>query len=96
LLLRQASTPADLVRLAGRLAPGADSTIPGLRWQSACFVLFCATIREVFTNDVDESGLDGRVELLGTARAQFAVDPQVAWQVVRDVRARYGFPDVVA
>jgi hypothetical protein len=90
LVLRQVRQPGELVVLAGRLAPREDSTIPRVRWQSACFVLFCATIREVFTNDLDESDLDKGVELLGTARTQLAVDPHVAWHVVNDVRARYG------
>lgn len=87
LLIREAREPAELVKLAGRLAPDEASTIPSIRWQSACFVLFCATLLEVFTN---ESTVDERVELLGTARAQLAIDPRVAWRVVSDVRTRYG------
>ncbi|MCT2588209.1 hypothetical protein [Actinophytocola gossypii] len=92
LLIPLTRTPAELLELAGRLAPGAESAMPGLRWQSACFVLFCATVRQVFTNDLTESGLALGVELLGTARVQLAVDPRVAWRVVCDVRERYGLP----
>jgi hypothetical protein len=36
------------------------------------------------------------MELLGTARAQLSVDPHVAWNVVREVRSRYGYSDVSA
>lgn len=92
LLIKQAGTPAELVALAHRLAPDPASAIASLRWQAACFVLFCATVREVFTNDLAESDLDSRIELLSTARAQLAVDPRVAWSVVCDVRASYGHP----
>lgn len=60
-----------------------------MRWQSACFVLFCATVREVFTDELTESRLAKRIGLLGTARAQLAVDPHAAWRAVCDVRDRY-------
>lgn len=93
LLIHEAGTPADLVTLAYQLAPDEDSTIPSLRWQAACFVLFCATLAELFTSGLTKSSLDGRVELLGTARAQLSVDPRVAWKVVCEVRARFGYSD---
>src|SRR5262249_12706577 len=79
LLVEQVDTPTELIELACELAPEPSSTIPVLRWQSACFVLFCATIREVFTNALTKSDVDDRVAQLGTARARLAVDPQVAW-----------------
>ncbi|GAB3453859.1 P-loop NTPase fold protein [Actinophytocola sediminis] len=87
--IAHAHTPADLVDLAARLAPDESSALPRTRWQSACFVLFCATVLEVFTNDLTESGLARGIELLGSARAQLAVDPHVAWRMVGDVRDRY-------
>jgi hypothetical protein len=89
LLIGQVSTPGELVELAERLAPDASSTMPRMRWQSACFVLFCATVREVFTDDFTKSALDKGIELLGEARAQLAIDPRVAWRVVCDVRERF-------
>lgn len=93
-LMAQVRTPAELVDLAVRLAPDDTSSIPSsiprTRWQSACFVLFCATVREVFTNDVSESDLAKGVEPLAAARAQLAVDPRVAWRMVCEVRGRFG------
>jgi hypothetical protein len=91
LLIGQVREPVALVELADRLVPDETSTIPSMRWQSACFVLFCATVLQVFTNDVTESDVDERVEMLGTARTQLAIDPRVAWRVLCDVRASYGF-----
>lgn len=92
LLIAGARTPADLVGLAGRLAPDPESAMPRMRWQSACFVLFCATVREVFTDDLTESRWRRGSSLLDTARAQLAVDPHMAWRVVCDVRERHGCP----
>ncbi|OLF09009.1 hypothetical protein BLA60_20675 [Actinophytocola xinjiangensis] len=90
LLIDEARRPVDLVALAERLAPGEDSAMPRTRWQSACFVLFCATVLEIFTNDVTAAGLDRGVALLARARAQLAVDPHVAWRMVGEVRERCG------
>jgi hypothetical protein len=96
LLVGQAREPAELVELSGRIAPGEESTIPIERWQSACFVLFCATLLEVFTNELTGAELDSRIELLGTARTQLAVDPRVAWRLVCDIRASYGLAPTAA
>lgn len=90
LLLPQASGPADLVALAHRLGPPeTGSNLGRLRWQSACFVLFCATVKEVFTDDLDRAGLGRGLDLLAAARSRLAIDPQVAWRLVLDVRERY-------
>lgn len=81
-------TPAEQVALAARLAP--DKTVSELRrmrWQSACFLLFCATVREVFDNTLDEAGLGAGLESLARARGLLAVDPQVAWRLVESTRA---------
>lgn len=94
LLVGQADSPADLAGLAARLAPDEDSAMPGTRWQSACFVLFCATLLEVFTNDVTRTDLDRATAPLGAARAQLAVDPRVAWRLVGEVRERCGLSPV--
>ncbi len=83
-----ACTSAEQVALAAKLKPGEpDTELRGVRWQSACFLLFCATVREIFDNTLDESGLSKGVESLALARAQLAVDPQVAWRLVESVRA---------
>jgi hypothetical protein len=83
-------TTDDPASLALRLAPGEEVTeLRGVRWQSACFLLFCATVREIFDNDLGESSLDERLESLAIARAQLAVDPQVAWRLVQSVRTAF-------
>jgi DNA polymerase III delta prime subunit len=81
----QARTPGAQLDLAARLKPGEEVTeLRRIRWQSACFLQFCATVREVFDNSLGED-LDG-LESLALARAQLAVDPQVAWRLVEAVR----------
>lgn len=81
-------TPADQVALAERLAPGtAVSELRRMRWQSACFLLFCATVREIFDNTLDEAKLGRGIESLAQARGLLAVDPQVAWRLVESTRA---------
>jgi ABC-type uncharacterized transport system auxiliary subunit len=72
------------------LAPGEESTeLRGVRWQSACFLLFCATVLEIFDNSLGASGLGKPLESLALARAQLSVDPQVAWRLVQSVRAAF-------
>ena len=93
LMITRTGATGELVALSARLVPPADSAMPRVRWQSACFVLFCATVIEVFTNDLAEADLDKGVALLGTARAQLSIDPHVAWEVVREVRTTYGLAD---
>ena len=81
----QARTPVAQAALAARLKPGAEVTqLRRVRWQSACFLLFCATVLEVFDDDLGDD-LDW-LESLALARAQLAVDPQVAWRLVEGVR----------
>src|SRR5690242_3805193 len=88
LAVRDARTPAELADRAARLKPpvGPVTELRGVRWQTACFLLFCAIIREVFTNRLTRSGLGERLESLAVARAQLAVDPQLAWRLLRSIR----------
>lgn len=84
-------TAREQVSLAEKLRPSQPGMeLWSVRWQSACFLLFCATIREIFDNSLGPSGLGADVELLSQARSQLAVDPQVAWQLVRSVREKRG------
>jgi hypothetical protein len=86
-----ARTAAALVDLASRLKPPPEpvTELGRVRWQSACFLLFCATVLDVFHNRLTKSRLDERLESLAVARAQLAVDPQVAWRLVQSVRAAF-------
>jgi hypothetical protein len=82
-----ARTPAAQTALATRLKPGEQLTeLRQIRWQSACFLLYCATVREIFDDTLDEAGLGKGLESLALARTQLAVDPQVAWRLVESVR----------
>lgn len=84
----QARTASEQTALATKLKPGEQITeLRQVRWQSACFLLFCATVREIFDNTLDETGLDKGLGSLALARIQLAVDPQVAWRLVETVRA---------
>jgi DNA polymerase III delta prime subunit len=84
----QARTPAEQTALAAKLKPGEKVTeLRRVRWQSACFLLFCATVLQIFDDTLDEAGLGKGLESLALARIQLAVDPQVAWRLVESVRA---------
>ena len=77
----------DRVELAHKLRPsGMRSELHRVRWQSAGYLLFVATMRETFVNSLDKDGLSG-VARLAQARAHLAVDPQVAWQLLKSIRA---------
>lgn len=84
----QARTPTEQTALAAKLKPGEKVTeLRRVRWQSACFLLFCATVLQIFDDTLDEAGLGKGLESLALARIQLAVDPQVAWRLVESVRA---------
>ncbi|MGP4014853.1 P-loop NTPase fold protein [Saccharopolyspora sp. 5N708] len=83
---------AELGGLAARVQPGeGDDPVTALRRQVATYVLFCATICEVFTDELTEerlhSVLDGEPELLALARQQMAFDPGVSWDLLEKFRA---------
>lgn len=79
-------TPDAQFALADRLKPSGEITeLHRIRWQSACFVRYCATMRTVFVNTLDMWDLDERVDTLARARAQLAIDPQLAWRLVESV-----------
>ena len=87
----RARTPSEQTALAAELKPGERLTeLRRVRWQSACFLLFCATVREIFDDTLDEAGLSKGLESLALARIQLAVDPQVAWRLVESVRVAHG------
>ncbi|GAB1515745.1 hypothetical protein [Actinophytocola sp. KF-1] len=86
-LMTMTEPSVDQLALAHRLAPaGATNELQRIRWQSACFLLFCVTVREVFVNTLSKDGLRN-LDSLARARAHLAVDPQTAWQLVQSVRS---------
>ncbi|MEV4314374.1 hypothetical protein [Actinocrispum sp. NPDC049592] len=94
--IRQTADVAGLVRLANRLVqvPDGDAAHPigALRRQSGCFVLFCATILELFTDALGEQDLIG-IDALAIARQQMAVDSQIAWRLLVKFRQNTGPAD---
>ncbi len=87
---------AGLVRLANRLVqvPDEDATHPigALRRQSGCFVLFCATILDLFDDTLGEHDL-AEIGELAKARQQMAIDSQVAWRLLVKSRQNNGLTD---
>jgi hypothetical protein len=78
LAARSATTPGEMLELAKNLAVP-DEHYAQLRARSSGFLLFCATVLEVFTDTLDEESLqDSALAPLATVRQQMAVDPEVA------------------
>jgi hypothetical protein len=89
--------PQTWIKIANRLVDNGRAdpidAVGRLRWQSGTFVLFCATIRQVFTNELTYRDLaDGNVATLSTARRSLASDPILGWRVLNTFRAGYGLP----
>jgi hypothetical protein len=93
---------AGLLRLAAKLtAVGEhDAALAELGWESGSYLLFCVTIRELFTDAVTEDLLygvpGGDPHLLAIARQQMAFDPRVSWRLLTEFRAARGLAPVVS
>lgn len=70
-----------------------------LRWQAACYLYFCATIREIFTADLPAADLEAAcgteghlgdtIRILATARQHMALDPRLSWHLLTEFRSRW-------
>ncbi|MET7995485.1 hypothetical protein ABZU76_31800 [Amycolatopsis sp. NPDC005232] len=82
--------PLELARIAVDLveesAEGSVNETDALRWNAACFTLFCATLLEVFGNDLDQDQLSREFHHLALARRQMAAHPHLAWRRIVDFR----------
>jgi hypothetical protein len=91
--IRQTSDVRELVHLAGRLTNGPENKearpIDSLRRQAGCFVLFCATVLEIFDDHLSADRLTG-IETLALARQQMAIDAQLAWRLLTSFRTSAG------
>lgn len=93
---------AELLRLAAKLASAGegDPALADLGWETGSYLLFCTTIREVFTDAVTEDLLygipGGEPQLLAIARQQMAFDPRVSWRLLTEFRAARGLTSVAA
>ncbi|WP_407652786.1 hypothetical protein [Amycolatopsis cynarae] len=86
-----AALAADLIGEVG------DPALDALRHQVASYLLFCATVGQVFTDELTRDGLDGvpggEVSLLALARRQLAADPGVSWELLEKFRVARGLSD---
>ncbi|MBB4685826.1 hypothetical protein [Amycolatopsis jiangsuensis] len=81
---------AELAALAAELHEGAthDLATPVnlLRHHSSAFVLFCATMLELFTDALTDDRLTPALHQLAVARRHLALDPHLAWSTLTDFR----------
>lgn len=91
-LLRIADTreAAELAELAAELHEGSTpdlaDAVNRLRLHSSAYVLFCATVLDVFTDALTQSQLTPSLHELAVARRRLALDPHLAWAVLHDFR----------
>lgn len=94
--------PGHLLKMAGdiaRSAPGEPASVVTLRTDFAAYAYYCATLQDVFTDDLDpvemmraaESADDpGSFDSLAAARRAFALNTHVAWRAVTECRKARG------
>jgi hypothetical protein len=84
-----------IVDLLTRSGPQEPAEIRGLRLDFAAYCYFCATLHEVFTDQINHETLidatgaapgPGSFDALATARNAFAVDTYLAWRMVTAFR----------
>jgi hypothetical protein len=92
-LIPDARSALELAELADRLvqetAGDLANPVNRLRWHSGCFALFCATILEVFDDELTDARLTADLHRLAVARRQMAMYPQLAWHILLDFRQAY-------
>lgn len=87
--------PIELVQFAGRIrvddaAVDLADPVTRLRWHSACFALFCATVLEVFTDQLNEPRLTSDLHMIAVTRQHMAVYPHLAMQTIIEFRKQRG------
>lgn len=93
----------DLHTLARNLLPTPDITsttaLQRLQAEVASYLYFCATLLDVFTDDLTEGNLtqacddtnaESLIDMLCRARQQLGVNAQVSWQLLVTFRRRWG------
>jgi hypothetical protein len=90
LSIPESGNAVELAALAAELNEGATHDLADevnrLRWHSSAFVLFCATLLEVFTDALTEERLTGDLHQLAVARRHLALDPHLAWLTLAGFR----------
>lgn len=79
----------------------ADQQAREMRLEFACYVYFCMTLLQVFNDALDKDQMDratqptnhpATFDRLAEARAAFAVNPHLAWQLIDDFRQAWTLP----
>jgi hypothetical protein len=99
LTIRDTESPLELTRMAEDLirecTEDSVKRTDLLRWNAGCSTLFCATLLEIFSDDLDQDALTEEFHELALARRQMQTLPQLAWQRIIDFREALDLsPDV--
>jgi hypothetical protein len=99
LAIRETTNPLELARLADDLVREAAEDLvkptDDLRWNAGCFTLFCATVLDVFDDDLGSEELTTELHQLALARRQMATHPQLAWRRILDFRKDHNLDPIV-
>ncbi|MFD2472811.1 hypothetical protein [Amycolatopsis silviterrae] len=84
---REASALAELAaELHEDATPDLADPVNRLCLHSSAFVLFCATVLDVFTDALTQARLTPSLHELAVARRRLALDPHLAWATLTDFR----------
>ncbi|WP_019812976.1 hypothetical protein [Saccharomonospora saliphila] len=93
-LISESSHASEMLDLAHRLVERTErldfGPVHTLRWHSGCFLLFCATMLDVFDDDLTHERLTDDIPVLAAAQRRMAAHPQLAWRLLLEVRKRFG------
>ena len=90
-----------ILKIVDRVANAGEeesAEIANLRFDFAAYSYYCATLQEVFTDQLDsqrmvsatsESGGIGTFDALATARSAFSIDPRLAWRLITQFRTAW-------
>ncbi|MFI5585879.1 P-loop NTPase fold protein [Amycolatopsis sp. NPDC051758] len=89
--LKEVDHSLELVEFSRRICDPAadvdpDNPVERLRRHAACFALLCATVLDVFTDDLAETGLGPDLHLIALARQRMALHPKSAVETILTVR----------
>ncbi|MFG1645816.1 P-loop NTPase fold protein [Amycolatopsis sp. NPDC049252] len=89
--LKEVDQSLQLVEFAHRIVDPAvdgdpDNPVERLRRHAACFALLCATVLDVFTDDLHETDLGPDLHLIALARQRMVVHPKFAMETIFAVR----------
>jgi hypothetical protein len=85
----------QIVDLMNGISEGEPTKLPSLRLDFAAYAYYCATLQEVFTDQLDRERIiaatslppgPGSFDALARARAAFSLDTQLAWRLITQFR----------